>query len=157
MSARGADRSTVAEQARAVIVLDGGCGLCSATVGWLARLDRRGRLLFCTRGSAEGQALLRRVAPELLAQDTVVLVEGERAHMRSDAAIRIARRLGIPRPVLAVLAMLPRSLRDALYDLVATNRYRFQHAAPACPVHAARATPQRGVERPEGGERGGTR
>jgi predicted DCC family thiol-disulfide oxidoreductase YuxK len=63
---------------------------------------------------------------------TAVLADGA-VLQRSDAVIRIARAMRQPWPLLGrVLCLLPRRLRDTLYDLVARNRYRWFGVRPAC-------------------------
>ena len=56
--------------------------------------------------------------------DTMVLEEGGRRHERSDAALRLARRMRWPWSWLGALGLLvPRRLRDAVYDFVARRRH----------------------------------
>jgi len=57
--------------------------------------------------------------------DSVILVVGEQAYVRSDAALEIVSRLGTPWSFLALFRWIPRSLRDALYCWIARNRYRW--------------------------------
>ncbi len=56
---------------------------------------------------------------------SLILAEGGQVRLRSDAALRIARRLRAPWPILGVFRILPRPIRDTLYDWVARNRYRW--------------------------------
>ncbi|HKL88784.1 MAG TPA: DCC1-like thiol-disulfide oxidoreductase family protein, partial [Salinibacter sp.] len=66
--------------------------------------------------------------------DTIVLVEDGAAYMRSTAALRIARRLSGLWPLLSVCLVVPRPLRDAVYDWVAANRYRWFGRREQCRV-----------------------
>jgi predicted DCC family thiol-disulfide oxidoreductase YuxK len=94
--------------------------------------DPRGRYQFAPLGSATGQRLLREHGiPET--EDTMVLVDGPRAYVRSTAALRIGRGLRWPWSWLAALGfVLPRPLRDAGYRWIARNRHRL--AGDACEV-----------------------
>jgi predicted DCC family thiol-disulfide oxidoreductase YuxK len=62
----------------------------------------------------------------------VVLIENGRVHTLSSAGLRIARRLRWPWPVLAVLLIVPKPLRDIPYRWVARNRYRWFGKREAC-------------------------
>jgi len=55
--------------------------------------------------------------------DSVVLVENGELYRKSAAVIRVAELLGWPYRAVAVGYAVPRSVRDALYDIVAANRY----------------------------------
>jgi len=126
---------------RAIVLFDGVCNLCNASVTFIIDRDRRGRFAFAPLQSEVGRALLRRHGPWPDAIDSVVLVEGGRAYTRSRAALRIARRLDGAWPLLYGLAVLPTPVLDALYDLVARNRYRLFGRTGACrvPTPALRA------------------
>jgi predicted DCC family thiol-disulfide oxidoreductase YuxK len=66
--------------------------------------------------------------------DSVVLLEGGRLYTRSQAALRIARRLRSPWPAAYALALVPRVIRDRVYDFVAARRYRWFGRRDACMI-----------------------
>jgi len=120
-----------------IVLFDGTCNLCSATVAFLIPRDRTSRLRFASLQSAVGQELLRRHGISAPATpDSVVYIEGERAFTRSDAALAIAGRLASPWPLLGVFWYVPRPLRDAVYSLVARNRYRWFGRTETCQLPA---------------------
>lgn len=128
--------------AAAVIVFDGVCNLCSGVVRFVAARDPRGRFRFAARQSAAGQALLARhgLSPAA-AEESVLLLAGGRVYARSDAVLRIAAGLSGPWPLLALLRIVPRPLRDAVYAWVARNRYGWFGRRRTClvPTGALRA------------------
>lgn len=107
-----------------VVLFDGVCRLCAGWVRFLLRHDRDQRFLLCSVQSAEGQAILRHFGLPTDHFDTMLLVEGERAWQKSDAFLRVVRRLPGAWPLLAALNVIPRPLRDWCYDRIALNRYR---------------------------------
>jgi predicted DCC family thiol-disulfide oxidoreductase YuxK len=119
---------------RPVVIFDGVCNLCNRAVQFILDHDRRGRLLLTAGQSEAGQALLRAHGVEQRAQDTIFLFDGQRQRIydRSTAALRIARLLGFPWSLLSVFLVVPRLLRDPLYDLVARNRYRWFGRRESC-------------------------
>lgn len=108
-----------------VIYFDGTCRLCRGSVRFIARRDPRKHFLFSPLQSPAGRALTERLGMDQDAAGSIILAEGPHAYTRSEAALRIASRLSAPWPLLRVLRVVPRPLRDALYNWIARNRYRW--------------------------------
>jgi predicted DCC family thiol-disulfide oxidoreductase YuxK len=115
-----------------LVLYDGTCGLCNRSVQLILRHDRRGRFRFAALQSDPGRALLERHGLPTDELSTIVLIDGGRAFTRSRAALRIAGRMDAPWPLLRALLVVPRPLADAVYGLVARNRYRMFGRADAC-------------------------
>ena len=116
-----------------LVLFDGVCRLCVGGLGFIMPRDPDLRVRFCAMQSPAGQALLARHGLPLAGFKTfAVLADGE-VLQRSDAVIRIAMAMHRPWPLIArALRLLPRAWRDALYDLVARNRYRWFGVRPTC-------------------------
>lgn len=120
-----------------VVLFDGVCNLCNASVQWLLERDRAGRLRYASLQSA----VAREILSEHLGQDeiealpdAIVLVDEAGVHTSSTAALRIAGTLGLPWKALVVFLAVPRVVRDALYRWVARNRYRWFGHRDTCMV-----------------------
>lgn len=124
---------------RPVLLVDGVCNLCNASVAFVIRHDPPpGRFRFAALQSPTGQTLLRRHALPTADFDTVVVVDGDRVLTRSDAVLRILAGLGFPWSLLAaVLQVVPRRLRDVAYAWIVRNRYRWFGRRDACLVPTA--------------------
>lgn len=107
-----------------ILLFDGVCNLCSGVVRFVAPRDPNADLRFASLQSEVGQALLDRFDLPTAAFDSFVLVEGGDCYTKSTAALRTAAYLRAPWSALAALRVVPRPLRDAVYDLVAASRYR---------------------------------
>ncbi len=142
-SASTTDRSPGPET---VLYYDGSCGFCDATVKFVLRHEPVHMLRFAPLQGTSAAALLRR-HPHLATIDSVIWVDSanedtsERVFARSDAVLRIARYLGLPWSLLVVGRIVPRALRDRLYDLIARHRKRVLRLPAACdiPTPAVRA------------------
>ena len=116
--------------ANPIILYDGVCGLCNGLVQFLLKHDKDGRLRFASLQSDFAEKVLRRHGFDAKDLDTVHVVEnydqlGERVLQRSDAILRAGRELGgFWSASSSVARIVPRALRDLVYRLVATNRYR---------------------------------
>lgn len=115
-----------------VVLFDGVCNLCNTTVRFLLRRDRRRVFRFAPLQSTAGRELLERHGLDPEAFDSVVLLEGGRPFLKSDAALRMVAHLPGLWPWLGGLRVVPRPLRDRLYDLVARHRYRWFGRQEVC-------------------------
>ncbi len=106
-----------------ILLFDGVCNLCHASVQWVIARDSHAHFRFASLQSEAGRALLAEHGLPLDAMDTVVLVEGDAHWTKSDAALETARRLGGRYRLATALRFVPRPLRDAVYGWVARNRY----------------------------------
>jgi predicted DCC family thiol-disulfide oxidoreductase YuxK len=117
-----------------VVLFDGVCNLCHGVVRFAIRRDRAARLRFAPLQSPAGRALLARAGLDPDALDGVVLIDGKGAHQRSAAALCVARSLGGLWRLAGWLLLIPRPLRDAVYDFVANHRYRWFGRRDHCPA-----------------------
>lgn len=128
---------------RALVLYDGVCGLCNRVVHLLLRYDRADRLRYAPLDSDIARAMLRR-HPSLpqtheSAQSVIVflncLTPRESVHQRSDAVLAGMRSLPKLWKVAALLlGLIPRTLRDSAYRIVARLRYRLFGRYATCPI-----------------------
>jgi predicted DCC family thiol-disulfide oxidoreductase YuxK len=117
-----------------LILFDGVCHLCNAAIAWIVERDRRGLFRFGSLQSAAGHAVLKAAnAPQNL-PDSMILIDDKGLHTRSDAAIGIASRLGLPWRLAWFGRWVPRLIRDRAYDVIARNRYQWFGRRETCPV-----------------------
>ncbi len=115
-----------------IILFDGVCNLCEGYVQWVIRRDPAGIFRFAPIQSDVGASLLAQCELEGEALEGIVLVEDGRCYRKSDAVIRIASRLGFPYRLLAPARVVPRPLRDLVYDAIADRRYAWFGKKDAC-------------------------
>ncbi len=120
-----------------LILYDGVCRLCAASVLFVIRRDPRKRFHFAALQSPLGQTLLAR---HRLPQDefqTFVLITEDGHDTRSTAALKVARELGGWWPLLYGFILVPAPIRDLVYRIVARHRYRWFGKRDACLVPSA--------------------
>lgn len=130
----GATRSGSKDEGRGILLFDGVCNLCNGVVNFVIDHDRSDYFRFAPLQSAAGRSLLKTHGLDADALDSVVLLEDGRYYQKSDAALRAARRLEHPVRRLHVLTIIPRTIRDAVYDVIARNRYSWFGRQDACRV-----------------------
>lgn len=115
---------------KALVLFDGYCHLCSWVVRRILKADKAGIFLFAPINSETGEFWKRKLKmPQV---DSVVLVEADAYFLRSEAALKIAGRLGGFYRLLLILRVLPPGWRDKLYDWVARNRFRWFGRRQTC-------------------------
>jgi predicted DCC family thiol-disulfide oxidoreductase YuxK len=119
---------------RDVVIFDGICNLCSHSVQFVLRHEAKPEILFASLQSAPGVQLLREFNFNPDEAKTFVLISGGVAYVKSAAAIRVARQFRGAWKLLSAVWVIPRPVRDYLYDVVARNRYRWFGQLEACMV-----------------------
>ena len=114
-----------------LILFDGVCVLCSRGCRFVSKRDRRGYFNFVPIQLTEGRPLAEQLGIDPDRPDSFAFVSNGYGYVKSEAVLRIAREL--PRWQWTwVFHFIPRSIRDAIYDRVARNRYRWFGRRDAC-------------------------
>ena len=108
-----------------VVLFDGVCNLCSNSVQFIIKRDPKARFKFASLQSAFGQTELRRFNLNPAQLHSIILVQGDKYLERSNAALEIARLLSGAWPICYAFKIVPRFLRDPVYNWIARNRYRW--------------------------------
>lgn len=108
-----------------ILLFDGVCNLCNTSVHWVLLRDHQAKFRFAALQSETGRFLLESRGVESGKLETVALVYNGSIYLRSDAVLETIWLLGGWWRVLYVFKVLPRPLRNGIYTLVASNRYRW--------------------------------
>ena len=120
----------------AVVLFDGVCNFCDASVNFIIDHDKGGYFKFAPLQSDEGQRLANQYGfksataaslepkSDLIPIDSVILVEEGKAYTHSTAALKILKRLGSPWSWMYAFVVIPKPLRNWAYNLFARYRYR---------------------------------
>jgi len=120
------------EKSGALVLFDGVCNLCNASVTFIIDRDPAERVRFASLQSEFGEEQIRRHRLSGPVLRSLVLIEGGRCFTRSTAALRIARRLTLPWNLLYGLILVPAPVRNTVYDWIALNRYWWFGKSDAC-------------------------
>lgn len=123
---------TVASKQPNVILFDGVCNLCNGAVQFVLKRDTKHVFRFASLQSAYGQQQLIRFGLNPNSLHSIILIRGAYFFQQSDAALEIARQLTYGWPLLYSFKILPRFIRDGVYNWIANNRYRFFGKREAC-------------------------
>ena len=117
---------------KSVVIFDGMCVMCSRFAQLILRQDKAKRFRMLTAQSALGAALYRHYGLNPSDYETNVLIEEGRAYFKSEASMQILAGLGLPWSLVRVGYVLPRAVRDPLYDIIARNRLRWFGTRERC-------------------------
>ncbi|RYG21134.1 MAG: DUF393 domain-containing protein [Chitinophagaceae bacterium] len=115
-----------------VVFFDGFCNLCNGAVQFIIGRDKKNIFHFSSLQSDYAQEILKKLTPNEGQSETMVVMEGGKIYERSTAALRVARRLDGFWPLLYGFIIIPRFIRDAIYQYVAKNRYKWFGKQESC-------------------------
>lgn len=123
------------ENDKKIILFDGVCNLCNSSVQFVIKRDKKDRFRYAALQSDIGKQLVQERNIDSRQVDSIILIEpGVAYYTKSDAALEIAKDLGGFWSLLVVFQWVPTSIRNAVYDFVARNRYKWFGKKEACMV-----------------------
>lgn len=123
---------TDVHQGHPIVLVDGVCHFCQGLTKWIIKRDPEGKYHFASLQSDVAKELLAKGNLSTDSMDTFVLIENGKYYTRSTAALRLAKGLKFPYPLLYVFIIIPKFIRNAAYNWVARNRYRWFGKDEAC-------------------------
>lgn len=111
-----------------IIYFDGECALCIGVVQFILKSDKKNKFRFASLQGNAGRNLV--LSEEQ--KDSFVLTIDDHIYVRSTAALKMFRHLGNGWQLLYPLIIIPKFLRDAVYDLIAKNRYKWFGKRDSC-------------------------
>jgi predicted DCC family thiol-disulfide oxidoreductase YuxK len=119
---------------RPILIFDGNCVLCSNFAQFILRTDRKSQFRLMAAQTPIGAALYAHFGLKAVDYETNILIEGGQAWLKSEGSLRVFERLGFPWSLVSVARLLPRPVRDWLYEIVARNRLRWFGVRETCYV-----------------------
>lgn len=120
-----------------IILFDGVCKLCHVWSRFIIKYDQRHIFTLCSVQSNEGAAILKHFDFPSECYETMLYVEGGHCFQKSGAFFKVMSRLGYPWKALCAFRIIPRPVRDWLYDRIALNRYRLFGRYDSCVLPTA--------------------
>jgi predicted DCC family thiol-disulfide oxidoreductase YuxK len=117
---------------RPIIVFDGYCALCSGWARFVLEHDQHGTYRLLPAQSPLGRALYVHYGLDPEDYETNILIADGAAWFKSEGSIRMAEGLGLPWSLAAAFRIVPRPIRDRLYQFIANNRLRFFGKRATC-------------------------
>jgi predicted DCC family thiol-disulfide oxidoreductase YuxK len=117
-----------------IILFDGICNFCNYWVNQILRQDKKNRYRFASLQSEAGKKILALHKINVEYTDSVILIEDNKVYTQSTAVLKICKHLQGIYVLAYAFIVIPKFIRDNVYDLIAKNRYRWFGKAESCMI-----------------------
>ena len=115
-----------------VIFFDGVCNLCNASVQFAIEHDSNNTFKFTALQGDYAKRVLPQFNLDTSKINSILLVENGKLYTKSSAALRVAKKLNGLLPLLFAFIIVPKFIRDWIYDIIAKNRYKWWGKQDSC-------------------------
>lgn len=123
------------EHNKYLILFDGVCNLCDASVQYVIKHDKNDLFRYATLQSEVGQTIIKEFDLGAGKMDSILLYSPKKGiSYKSTAALKIASKLGFPRNLMIVFLIIPAFIRNWVYDYIAKNRYQWYGKKDECMI-----------------------
>lgn len=120
-----------------IILFDGVCNLCNGAVTYIIERDKKNVFKFAALQSEIGQQLISKFNIDTSKVDSIILIDGEKHYTKSSAALHISKQLSGAYPLLFGFMVVPKFIRNSVYDYIAKNRYKWFGKKESCMIPTA--------------------
>lgn len=124
-------------ESKSIILFDGVCNLCNNAVQFVIKHDASDKFVFAALQSATGQELLQQYNVPKVGFDSFVLIQNGKVFLKSTAALQVAKQLSGPVKLLYGFIIVPPFIRNAVYNVIAKNRYKWFGKKDCCMIPTA--------------------
>ena len=117
-----------------IILFDGICNLCNSAVNFVLKRDKNSVFKFASLQSDAAKKLLKNREVSEIDTGSFVLIDDGKVYTRSTAALRVCKHLSGLWPLMTIFMIVPRFMRDWVYNLISKNRYRWFGKRDACMI-----------------------
>ncbi|MGJ8666031.1 MAG: thiol-disulfide oxidoreductase DCC family protein [Patiriisocius sp.] len=117
-----------------IILFDGVCNLCNSSINFVIKRDKNDVFRFGALQEEPGKSILEKYSIDTKETDSIVLIKNGKAFTKSSAALYAARHLSGGWPLLYAFIIVPKFIRNAVYDYIAKNRYKWYGKKDSCMI-----------------------
>jgi predicted DCC family thiol-disulfide oxidoreductase YuxK len=117
-----------------IILFDGVCNLCNSIVQFVIKKDKKKQFLFASLQGKTGQEVLKKFNLPVNDFNSFIILEADKIYTRSTGALRMLKKLGGGWKLFYGFIILPRFIRDAVYNWIARNRYKWYGKRDECMI-----------------------
>jgi predicted DCC family thiol-disulfide oxidoreductase YuxK len=116
------------------MLFDGFCNLCNGSVNFILNRDKQRKFKFASLQSEIGIELAKKYNIDTKIVDSIVLITNDKVFIKSSAVLEILKDLPIGWRFFRIVIILPKFIRDLMYDVIARHRYRIFGKKDECPI-----------------------
>ncbi len=121
------------DEVRAIVFFDGVCNLCNGAVRFIIKHDHEDKFKFSSLQSSFGKEIRSRLSNQEKMK-SIIVKNGDLLLTKSTAVLYIASQLGYPFKLIALGYIIPKFMRDIVYDWVADSRYKWFGKTQECMI-----------------------
>jgi predicted DCC family thiol-disulfide oxidoreductase YuxK len=110
---------------QSIVLFDGVCNLCNAAVAFIIKRDKKKIFKLSPLQSSFSESLNDQYHLNQPQLNSIVLIENNKVYYKSTAVLRVVKKLSGPIKYLYIFIIVPPFIRDAVYSVIAKNRYRW--------------------------------
>ncbi len=115
-----------------IVIFDGDCAFCNKSVMFILKKDRKQNIAVCSNQSKKGLELIKQYKITESFDSTIIYILENKVYYRSTAALQISKRLTGLYPLLSLFIIVPRVIRDAVYNFIAKHRKKIVKKSYSC-------------------------
>jgi len=115
-----------------IVLFDGVCNLCNASVQFIIKKDKKNQFLFGSLQGKFGQEQLKKYHLPATDFNSFMLLEGEQLYTKSTGALRMLKHLGSGWQLFYAFMIVPEFIRDGVYEFISENRYKWFGSKEEC-------------------------
>lgn len=115
-----------------IVYFDGVCNLCESSVQFIIRKNKKKNIQFASLQGVHGQTFLKENNLDTSEFSSLVYVENGKIYTKSSGALRITKQLKRLWPFMICFLIVPKFIRDAVYNYIAKNRYKWYGKKTSC-------------------------
>ncbi|HIP26708.1 MAG TPA: DUF393 domain-containing protein [Flavobacteriaceae bacterium] len=119
-----------------IILFDGVCNLCNTSVNFILKKDVYNKFIFTSLQSDAAKKLLLQFNDKIIKNnlDSILLIHKNKVYNKSTAILYILRSLHFPYNLGFIFIIIPKFIRDYIYDIIARNRYKWFGRKETCRI-----------------------
>jgi predicted DCC family thiol-disulfide oxidoreductase YuxK len=115
-----------------ILLFDGVCNLCSNAVQFVLKKNAKENIFFASLQSEVGKSLLAKYHIDSTKVNSLVYIKEGKAYTKSSGALHLSKSLKVPYNFIAVLLIIPKPIRDWIYNIIANKRYKWFGKKETC-------------------------
>jgi predicted DCC family thiol-disulfide oxidoreductase YuxK len=119
---------------KSIILFDGVCNLCNLSINFIIKHDFKKQFLFASLQSDAAKEILLQFSQKKIELNSIILVENNIIYDKSTAVLKISKYLTNGFKLFYFFILIPKFIRDWIYDLIAENRYKWFGKKENCMV-----------------------
>ncbi|MEP7237953.1 MAG: thiol-disulfide oxidoreductase DCC family protein [Ferruginibacter sp.] len=117
-----------------VILFDGVCNFCNSAVNFTIKRNKKANIVFAPMQSAAGEKLLQQYNLEENDMKSFIFIENDTVYKQSTGALKVCRHLRGLWPLCYGFIIVPKFIRDGIYNWIAKNRYKWFGVRQECMI-----------------------